>query len=192
MVEINPEAVETPAHEQKPERKIDYFWPFKMERADAWMVAFTAIIALTGIAGFVILRGQLIAMQGQLDEMRSSGEDTKALVKAAQNSTKAAQDAVAVAKENSQRELRAYVLVDNASAILDGRTLKAVIEIKNFGRTPAYDFAFKIFAETKVVGIKTLPMFAEGPPTEWSMTIIGPGGTSIATPELTFPAENTA
>lgn len=145
MVETNPEAVETPAHEQKSESKVDYFWPFKMERADAWMVLFTAIIALTGIAGFVILRGQLIAMQGQLDEMHSSGEDTKVLIKTAQDSADIAREALVAVQRAfiNVSELKQESIVGNDGSI---KSWHLTPVIKNTGNTPAYNVSIVVIS----------------------------------------------
>jgi hypothetical protein len=44
-----------------------------------------------------------------------------------------------IANDTEKRSLRAYVFVEKASVVLDGNTLKAVIDLKNGGQTPAYN-----------------------------------------------------
>ena len=162
MVDANPEKIEASAHGEEAERKVDYFWPFKMERADAWMIALTAIIAFTGVAGFIILRGQMIVMQGQLDEMRSSSEDTKRMIKAAEDSAKTAQDAVELTRQNAQRQLRAYLFHSQPSILINGTRWTIEIKVRNVGQTPAQnthdEIGIFIENEPKRMRVRILPI----------------------------------
>jgi hypothetical protein len=107
---------------------------------------FTFILAATSIFGnWVIWK--------QLKEMQSSGEDTKALVKAAQDSAKAAQDAVAAARENSQRQLRAYIAIEAIDCTLKDGKARIRVALRNSGQTPAYDVQTEINVQTEVAGV---------------------------------------
>jgi len=51
----------------------------------------------------------------------------------------ATRDLVRGAEKTAKQQLRAYVFVEKASVLLDGMTLKAAVDVRNSGLTPAYD-----------------------------------------------------
>ena len=71
-------------------------------------------------------------------EMRKAGDDTKQLVKAAQ-------DAVAIAKDTAERQLRAYVMVEGISASIKDGKVSVTATFKNAGQTPAYDLISEMY-----------------------------------------------
>jgi hypothetical protein len=62
-------------------------------------------------------------------------------------------------RETSRRELRAYIMVDSASAILDEGGFKAVIKWLNCGQTPAHDVRV-----STMLDISSCPDFKKLPP----------------------------
>jgi len=108
---------------------------------------FTILLAIIAVLSAGISFWSLRVIQGQLDEMRSSGEDTKLLIKAAQDSAKAAQDALTLATENSQRQLRAYVSIESVDCILKDNVIHVTVAVRNSGQTPAYNFSIDAHLE---------------------------------------------
>jgi hypothetical protein len=61
-----------------------------------------------------------------------------------------------VARDTEQRQLRAYILVDKASVVLNGTTLRTEFDIKNFGLTPAYNLFVRTRMQTDEGGVARL------------------------------------
>lgn len=108
---------------------------------------FTGALVLTSaFANWVIYQ--------QLQEMRSSGEDTRALVKATQ-------EAVEVARDTEQRQLRAYVYIETCRISSFGKKALISCDLKNTGQTPAQKLAMTSFialeADQSVLDERQLP-----------------------------------
>jgi hypothetical protein len=89
------------------------------------------------IAGATIVNVVVVGLQW--NEMNAGGKDTQKLIAAAENSAKAAQDAVHLAKDTADRQLRAYLVVQDINCKLDNAVIDCSVVIKNFGSTPALD-----------------------------------------------------
>jgi hypothetical protein len=93
-------------------------------------------------------------------------------------------------RQSSERQLRAYVSIDKASVAAIGHTLRAVIELRNSGQTPAHDLTTRTRVSTHAAGEVFIP-----PPlgdAELSKMIVGPGTIVSPESELEIPADNTA
>jgi hypothetical protein len=99
------------------------------------------LVAWSTVGLVVVGIAQASLFLWQLKLIRQSSADTKEAARAAGDSAKAARDSVELARKTTERELRAYVMVDNAVFVQpdgpDGRTYIHVT-LKNFGRTPCY------------------------------------------------------
>lgn len=74
----------------------------------------------------VTMHRQLEAMQGQLAQMESSGKQTEQIIKRME--------------DTAEKELRAYVCIGGAEiGFVQERAPVINVEIKNFGKTPAYN-----------------------------------------------------
>jgi uncharacterized protein len=102
----------------------------------------------------------------------------------------ATRELVVGAEDTAKKQLRAYVFIDKASVVLDGRTFKTKVDLKNYGQTPAYDVLVKARLETRNVG----DVFNPEPttPKEQDRTIMGPGMTTNPRAELVVPSDNTS
>jgi hypothetical protein len=100
-------------------------------------------------------------------------QSNKAAIKAAT----AAENSVLVASDTAELQLRAYVLLENASVtnLAAGNLPNIAIKIKNFGQTPASDFH-----HWAVVGFQPFPLDGELPKSDKSIpttrAVIPPGG----------------
>jgi hypothetical protein len=101
----------------------------------------------------------------------------------------ATRDLVKGAEDTAQKQLRAYVFVDKSSIVLDGNTLKGVLDLKNAGQTPAYDLVIKSRLETEEAGKPFNPRPFNV--VELSRAILGPQMVANPRADLTVPAENT-
>ncbi len=93
-----------------------------------------------------------------------------------------------VARDTEKRQLRAYVVVNTAGAIITKElVLRVDVEIKNSGQTPAYDGE----ARTRIVPIQSgdpePPLAVEN--VQADTFIIGAGGSVTAEPEMPITAD---
>ena len=117
-----PEADPSSRPEVRQERDLDAQW----------------LMAYAGIAVAFFTLGQAFLTGIGIHYLRRTLRATDAAVAEAKSATKAAEDAVAVTKDSAERQLRAYVGVNEAlSTWRNGPS--AQIEIKNGGQTPAYE-----------------------------------------------------
>src|SRR6202158_6290935 len=93
-------------------------------------------------------------------------------------------------ERHSERQLRAYICVEKGRVVLEGRTFKAFIDIKNSGQTPAHN----LFTRTRMFTESATIPFSPGPieNVEVSRAIVGPGMIINPRAELIVPPENTA
>ena len=75
-----------------------------------------------------------------VDEAKAAVDEAKAAVDEAKAATRAADAAVAVTRDTAQRQLRAYVFVENILLTDEGGdgSSHALLKIRNTGQTPAY------------------------------------------------------
>jgi hypothetical protein len=71
----------------------------RITASDRWIIGLTVIIALSGLAGAVIIYWQLKVMEGQLTEMRNGSADTKALAEAAKQQAENTAKLVALSQD---------------------------------------------------------------------------------------------
>lgn len=103
-----------------------------------WTIAlFTFATVAVGVFTYFAVNGQLRVMQAQLNEMRASGTQTDKLIAANNITAEAAKEAIALSEKTSERQLRAYLGVDNG--YLDRKQAICILPIRNFGQTPAYE-----------------------------------------------------
>jgi hypothetical protein len=88
----------------------------------------------------------------------------------------------------AQKQLRAYIYLDKAIVVLDGRTLKGEVEMRNSGQTPAYDLTVKIRMQT----MEAANPFEFQPPSVAvpAVGIVGPGTKFYVGTEVTIPEAN--
>jgi hypothetical protein len=79
------------------------------------------------------------------------------------------------AEDTAKRQLRPYVYVDKAAVVLEGDRLNAVIDVKNSGQTPAYNFVAVSRIDAIGAGKKYIPRPFED--VKLSRGILGPAGT---------------
>lgn len=91
-----------------------------------WAMAFFSFVALL-ISGWAVW-----LLSETLDATRKT-------LKSAEDANTAAKDAVKVARDIGDRQLRAYLGVSNFALVVDGDTLFVDWKIVNHGQTPAYD-----------------------------------------------------
>lgn len=101
------------------------------EEVDKLVALFTGGLVIIGVA-------QAALFFWQLSLIREGLADAKEFADAARDTAKGTNDAVALARETSERQLRAYVLVERAELAINGNELIILIKIKNSGSTPAY------------------------------------------------------
>jgi hypothetical protein len=94
------------------------------------------------------------------------------------------------ALDSEHRQLRAYVSIDRAAVTLNGRTLTAIVDLKNSGQTPAYELKTLSRLETDAAGNPFSPLPLEN--AQFHRALIGPGVTISPTATLEIPAGNTA
>jgi hypothetical protein len=123
--------------------------PWSLPKWAVW-IGWVASLILTGflIWGVLVARGTLKAIETQTVEVAKAATATEAAVVAAETSYK-------LARDTSERELRAYLTVSNARLFLyeDG-FIEPRLTISNSGQTPAYEFR----------GIQGLSLDGSSPP----------------------------
>jgi hypothetical protein len=102
-----------------------------------------------------------------------------------------------IANDTEKRSLRAYVFLVGGTIVLDGLTLKTVMDLKNGGQTPAYDLTVKSWMEINARGEPFDPKLA---PTSYagqidrailgSQAIVNPRLALAAPPEYIPPLKN--
>ena len=135
-------------------------------------------VGLTGAGIWLIKR--------TLDETKVAAKHTEGMLKEAKQTTEAAHVAIQATDKNAERQLRAYVQVEDIQLELPpavpvgGRKYVIVINIKNSGQTPAKDhrvrcqyFFAKEYESSRFGPISCLPESGPSP--------ISPQGTSAAT-----------
>jgi len=102
-----------------------------------WLMIFTAVLGATAVF-------QLKAL-GRAEQISSDA------AKAAKDAAVATRDAVTLARETSQRQLRAYVSVTGATITNFGseQPVQAAVDIQNTGQTPAYKMTGKTLITTR-------------------------------------------
>jgi hypothetical protein len=118
----------------------------------------------------------------QLKLIRRTLADTKQAADAARDSAEAAKESVDLSRQTSERQLRAYVLIDGGSIVLvhteAGRKfLKVDVLAKNYGQTPAYNF--RTWHRVDIIDTDFLPSYEGGEGEQQS--IMGPGGERAVT-----------
>jgi hypothetical protein len=99
------------------------------------------------LARFTVLLFCIAVLQAgmffwQLRYMNSGVKDARIAADASKETALATRDSVNLARDNAERQLRAYVFVDSAqvvNVIEGGGSPESHVVIKNFGQTPAYD-----------------------------------------------------
>ena len=109
-------------------RLIGRFWDWTTHEPIAF---YTAVLCLfTGVLAFVSFV--------QINYLRRADETARKSAEAANVTAKATGDSVALAGENSERQLRAYVHIHRAVRSSIHRAAPSfMLEVKNFGHTPA-------------------------------------------------------
>jgi hypothetical protein len=109
--------------------------PWSLPKWAVW-IGWVASLVLTGflIWGVLVAGGTLKAIEDQTIEVAKAATATEAAVVAAETSYN-------LARDTSERELRAYLTVSNARLFLyeDG-SIEPRLTISNSGETPAYEF----------------------------------------------------
>jgi hypothetical protein len=108
-----------------------------------WMFwAALASIILTTAGIFLIWRTLIYTRRAAIAAAEAVVE-AKDATKAAILGAKAAQDAVAVASDTAERQLRAYITIESGGIVLrsseNGFVISATARLKNTGQTPGYD-----------------------------------------------------
>jgi hypothetical protein len=62
-----------------------------------------------------------------------------------------------IARDTEIRQLRAYVFVGSASIVFEDARIRGVVEIKNFGQTPAYNLGSLIYMGIAEIGVSEPP-----------------------------------
>lgn len=93
-------------------------------------------------------------------------------------------ETLALQRETSERQLRAYVGIEGVDLIVDAKQLQTAIKIKNTGQTPAFDLAvtyqFGVHGSADVLPAPVPPAAAQ------SRTYLTPGGTRNISGAHTF------
>jgi hypothetical protein len=100
----------------------------------------------------------------------------------------ATRNLVSGAEETAERQLRAYVFVENVEMITEGRIVRAVLSIKNFGRTPAYDLVIYVGMSSRGFGDVFVP--PEPDEIKLDKLSIGPAMSISASNQFEVPAGN--
>lgn len=108
---------------------------------------------------------------------------------AAKDSADAAKKAVELSDKTAERQLRAYIVVDQGYIGQRGNKLIAFINVKNVGQTPAYDVVMFHRLDSHGANQKYSP--APLPTNPESRSIIGPGVIATVIADLDIPAGNT-
>lgn len=166
-----------PGPKEKELALFDRWFPDSTAVFNLFLMIFTGVLAFGGLIQLNLLtRAERIATE---------------TAQAAKDSAEATKKAVELSDRNSEHQLRAYVFLVGGSVILDGNKLSAVIDLKNTGQTPAYDFIVRTRLQTtepgKPIEITPLDKTAETFP-----AIVAPGGVVNPRSDLVIPPENTA
>jgi hypothetical protein len=121
---------------------------------DKWAWGFNGLLVLVGICGVVaavctllFIKKQIFVMKEQADSIKRQADlmDRQIVVMtrqgiAAETAAKAAENAIILASDTAQKQLRAYIGVDSACVkFIKPGSPEAQVHIKNYGQTPAYD-----------------------------------------------------
>lgn len=122
-------------HTYRRGRETDEYARAKRERVTIIALVATAVFALfaAGAAGI-----SAWFFYGQLGEMHQASLDTAALAR--------------TARDTEERQLRAYISIESAAVLLTGRALQGTVDIRNSGRTPAYDLTTRVRMQTAPAG----------------------------------------
>jgi hypothetical protein len=91
-------------------------------------------------------------------------------------------------KDTARQQLRAYVYVEKASVIIDSRKLRAIVDLRNSGQTPAYDLTVVSRTDGNDFGKAFVPRPFENVPLD--KTILGPSGAISPNSEMEILADN--
>lgn len=137
--------------------------------ANGWTAVFTGLMV-------AIVLGQLFLFLRQLRYIRESLVDTKVAADAAQKSADAAERTVSTMKDTAERQLRAYLVVENAQIIPNPQRINIII--RNTGQTPAFDVQHWGSASMKAFPLSTTEDFpAPSGLLFMSKNTVGPGIT---------------
>lgn len=106
-----------------------------------WAAFAQAFLSATGIAliwrTLVQTRRAADAAAAGVDAANAAVEQNREAIRHSEEGARAARDAVEVAQDTSRRELRAYIGTAGTSFFLNEKDPHAIINIHNFGQTPA-------------------------------------------------------
>lgn len=126
----------------------------------------------------------LIYVKGTLDETKKMTVDTKRMADEADRSTaaallaaKAGRDANDLSRMSNERQLRAYVGVEEEAVIdfASGQRPTFRCKIWNRGQTPAYDVRVWSVVQSGIGDPSNYKVFSGGTPEQFSSATIGPG-----------------
>jgi len=93
--------------------------------ADWWLIGLTGALVLVGIVQIVVFMLQLTAFRNQASRLKETIE---------------------VMRDTAERQLRAYVhIAGGCSVFHEGKAIRARLNIKNSGQTPAYKLTITAF-----------------------------------------------
>jgi hypothetical protein len=101
---------------------------------DRYIIILTTILALTGIAGAIIIYYQLAVMRDQLEEMRGGSADTRILAQSAKAQAENT-ERLANAAAEQVRHLETTVTLSHESIALTKQTVRAWLVISKIERT---------------------------------------------------------
>lgn len=119
----------------------------RINTSDRWMIGLTAVIAVTGVLGWLVTWGQMDIMKGQLAEMKAGGTQVDTAITAInriassmEESSNQSKIALDYTIEKSKLDQRAWLTVKAAKVrqiIAMGKPPTVAIELHNSGQTPA-------------------------------------------------------
>ena len=142
------------------------------------MVFLTAIYVVATISYVVVAFRTLGRMKQQAEFMGEQVEIAREGAAAAKASAEAALRSIELARENAERELRAYVCVDNAEIKFTYGVPEGTVIFKNFGQTPAYDVRTWIHTWNWMHPL-TIPLPEPPPNFPMATNILAPGAFEI-------------
>lgn len=114
---------------------------------------FTAVLAIVGALQYCSMQQQARYMQKQADYMRDGLEITKQSNVVAARAAKAAEDSVALARQTSRLDQRAWVAVKHIEGTIKlGEPIKATVTISNSGKTFAKQVAINCLVQPFYMG----------------------------------------
>lgn len=152
---------------------IRFMFPDAISIYTAWLVVATVLLGIVAVIQ--------IGFLGRAEIISSNA------AKAAKDSADAAKGTVQQMKINAAQQLRAYIFVEKGAVVLDGMRLKAAVDIKNAGQTPAYNVGVKTRMGTEEARKKFAPPPLEDVTVE--RTIVGPGMVINPQSELVIPPD---